>query len=79
MKATLEFNLPEDQSQFDIAVSASKMYAALWDIEQFLRNKLEYMGDDLSQAELSQLEEIQNEFYKILDYYSFNIDEPSGL
>lgn len=32
MKAVLEFNLPEEQNEFDLATKASKMYSALFDI-----------------------------------------------
>lgn len=34
MKAILEFNLPEDQSEFELASKAGKMHSALWDIAQ---------------------------------------------
>ena len=32
MKATLEFNLPEEQEEFNTATQASKMSAAFWSI-----------------------------------------------
>lgn len=32
MKATLEFNLPEEQEEFDRTQQAGKMHSALWDI-----------------------------------------------
>jgi hypothetical protein len=34
VKAILEFNLPEEQSEFDLATRAGNMHAALWDIAQ---------------------------------------------
>ena len=34
MKGTLEFNLPEEQEEFEQAVNAGKMSAALFDIRQ---------------------------------------------
>lgn len=39
MKATLEFNLPEDQVDFDLVVQASDLYAALWDIYTWSRQE----------------------------------------
>jgi hypothetical protein len=45
MKATLEFNLPEDQAEFDLAVNGSKMYSVLWDMDQWLRAQYKYMPD----------------------------------
>jgi hypothetical protein len=34
MKATLSFNLPEEQGEFQAAVDAGKYRAALWEISQ---------------------------------------------
>lgn len=34
MKAILEFSLPEDQPNFDLATQAGAMHSALWDIAQ---------------------------------------------
>jgi hypothetical protein len=45
MKAILEFNLPEDQEQFNIAVKAMDWALLAWDIDQFIRNKIKYEQD----------------------------------
>lgn len=42
MKATLEFNLPEDQEQFNVAVKAMDWALLAWDIDQSLRKLLKY-------------------------------------
>ena len=73
MKAILEFNLPEDQEQYDIANNASRMYLALWDIKQLLRSKLKYNPDGLNTEQLTQWEWMQDEFYEILDNHNFKI------
>ena len=46
MKAVLEFNLPEDQSDFDLAVNGAKAQVALWEMDQWLRAQYKYMSDD---------------------------------
>jgi hypothetical protein len=46
MKATLEFNLPEDQSDFDLAVNGAKAQSALWEMDQWLRSQYKYMSDE---------------------------------
>ena len=46
MKAILEFNLPEDQIDFDLAVNAAKAQATLWEMDQWLRAQYKYMPDD---------------------------------
>ena len=45
MKAILEFNLPEDQSDFDLAVNGAKAQVALWEMDQWLRTQYKYMSD----------------------------------
>ena len=49
MKATLEFNLPEDQSDFDLAVNGAKAQLALWEMDQWLRSQTKYAPDDISE------------------------------
>jgi len=45
MKATLEFNLPEDHIEFEMAVNGSKMHSVLWEMDQWLRTQYKYMSD----------------------------------
>jgi len=49
MKATLSFNLPDDQGDFDAARLGSKALAALWDIDQRCRSLLKH-GDPSEQT-----------------------------
>ena len=42
MKAILEFNLPEDEEQFDVASRGMDWALIVWDIDQLLRKKLKY-------------------------------------
>lgn len=38
MKAILEFNLPEDQRDYDVVNQAQKVQSFLWDFSQQLRS-----------------------------------------
>jgi hypothetical protein len=42
MKATLEFQLPEDQAEFTAATQGQQAKAALWDIAQHCRGVLKH-------------------------------------
>jgi hypothetical protein len=42
MKATLQFTLPDEQSEFDAARLGSRALSALWDIDQHCRSLLKY-------------------------------------
>jgi hypothetical protein len=41
-KATIEFNLPEEQSDHDVAMNAGKMYCALFEIYNVCRAEWKY-------------------------------------
>lgn len=74
MKAIIEFELPDDQEEYEMAVDAPKMYNALWQIKQLLRSKLKYNPDSLTDIELKQWEIIHDEFYGILDNKNLKLD-----
>ncbi len=42
MKATIEFDLPQEQHEYQIAVAASELYSALCDIDAYLRNEIKH-------------------------------------
>ena len=67
MKATLKYNLPEDEKDFNMACKAGDLTDALWGIEQHLRSvDRRETGDDI--------EKIREEFYNILTRYDINLD-----
>ena len=62
MKAILEFNLPEDKEEFDVASKGMDWSLVAWDIDQLLRDKLKY-GKLLPNTRET-LEEIRNNALK---------------
>ena len=42
MKAILEFNLPEENSDFQAAISGHNYKSAIWDFDQLLRSEMKY-------------------------------------
>ena len=42
MKATFEFNLPEEETDYKICVNSTKMYLALFEIFKTCRNEWKY-------------------------------------
>jgi hypothetical protein len=46
MKATLEYNLPEERPEFELAVNGAKMQLVLWEMDQWLRVQYKYMPDN---------------------------------
>ena len=64
MKTTIEFNLPEDEEQFNAANKGMDWALLTWDIDQLLRNKLKY--SDLLPNTRAELEEIRNTLNEML-------------
>ena len=65
MKAILEFNLPDDQAEYDLCNKAQEMSHALNDVRNYLRNKVKYEEMPADKWELC--DEIYQEFYRLLE------------
>jgi hypothetical protein len=74
MKATIEFNLPEDKYEWDNAIRADAMYLALWDLSQELRSMWKYK-EYKTEEEYAIVETIRDKFYEILNQHNINLDQ----
>jgi hypothetical protein len=72
MLVKFEFNLPEDQHEYEIMSQAQKTQSFLWDFSQQLRSWYKYHHDfkDADDA----LNQIRDEFYRLLNEHEVNID-----
>ena len=65
MKATLEFNLPEEGTDFRYAMSGHDMAMILTDLVIFLRSKIKHEISDPDQ--LNAYENVRDELNSLLD------------
>ena len=72
MKATLKFNLPEDREEFEQAVRASDIHAALWDFKQKLRGHIKY--EEHSHEVYEMLDKVRDELNQSLTDYNVNLE-----
>ena len=72
MKATFEFNLPDDQDEYEIMSQATKMLMCLWDIGEALRSWEKY-GHQFTDAN-DAVSKIREDFYRTINDYEVNID-----
>jgi uncharacterized NAD(P)/FAD-binding protein YdhS len=72
MKAIFEFNLPEDQKEYEVAQQANKMQSFLWEFSQQLREYQKY-GHQFKDAN-DAVNGVREEFYRLLNNYEVNID-----
>lgn len=45
MEATLKFNLPEEQVEFNDAINGAKWQYVVWELDQWLRTNTKYAPD----------------------------------
>jgi hypothetical protein len=72
MDATLKYNLPEDQFEFDNAVKSNKMWLALTEIKDELRAIWKY--EELKENQFEMVERIREKFFEILTENEINLD-----
>ena len=62
MKATLSFNLPEEREEFELAQQGSSCSIVLFDLDQFLRNKIKY--ENLTELEEKIYQELRDKLHE---------------
>jgi|TARA_R110000782_G_scaffold247908_1_gene334759 myo-inositol catabolism protein IolC len=61
MKANLEYNLPEDQEQFNVASKGMEWALLVWDLDQMVRKLVKYHPEEYDTKTLDHVrEEIHN-------------------
>jgi len=74
MKAILEFNLPDDQQDFDLAINGMKFWSVLYDLDQSLRTKTKYAPDSLPQDKYDAYQEIREELRELMSNNNISFD-----
>ncbi|MEY3311609.1 MAG: hypothetical protein RL348_942 [Bacteroidota bacterium] len=73
MKAILEFNLPDDQDDFQDAVNGQKWRLMVWNFDQHLRSQIKY-NDKLSEEQYKVYEEIRDMLYQKMGEDGLSLD-----
>lgn len=73
MKVILEFNLPDEQSEYTVASKAISWYSIVWDIDRWLRERLKY-GHKFKNAD-DALEAARDELYLIMERNKVDFNE----
>ncbi len=74
MKAILEFNLPEDNQDFNMAVNAMKFWSVLYELDQNLRAKTKYAPDDLPQDKYDAYQEVRELLHQLMNEENVNLE-----
>ena len=65
MKAILEFNLPEDQPEFNNAIKGGDWKHVCWQMDQYLRKRVKY-DEGLTEEQLEVYEDMRGEFWRMM-------------
>jgi hypothetical protein len=74
-KATIQFNLPEEQSEFDLANNASKYYSVLWDLDQYLRNFVKYPSDREDPILTDTMAKVRDELWRLMNEHNLDLNQ----
>ena len=73
MKAVLEFDLPEENTDFQAAINGHNYKSAIWDFDQLLRSEMKYK--ELSDDSYKSLKWCREELRKILEQDNLFIEQ----
>ena len=75
MKATLEFNLPEEKSEFNFANKGSDWWHVCWEMDQWLRGNTKHAPDSMSEDEYNAYERCREKLRELIDSQGLNLDQ----
>lgn len=75
MKAILEFELPEDQYEFNFATQGSDWRNVVWKMDQWLRGNIKHVPDSMSDDELKAYERCREELRDLINSRGLNLDQ----
>jgi hypothetical protein len=74
-KVTVEYDLPEEQSEFNDFNNAGKYYSVLWDIDQYMRDKVKYASDDTPELYKEAIQMVRNELWKLMKEHNLDLNQ----
>ena len=75
MKATLKFNLPEDQNEFNFATQGSDWWNVCWLMDQWLRGNTKHAPDSMPEDEYKAYELCREKLRQLIDSQGLNLDQ----
>ena len=74
MKAILEFNLPDDDQEYDLANNAMRFWNVLWELDQELRANTKYAPDDMTDEDYDAYQKIRDKLYELMRENNVSLD-----
>jgi hypothetical protein len=74
-KATLTFDLPEEQDEFHTVNNAGKYYSVIWDLDQYLRNFVKYPSDREDPILTDTMAKVRDELWRLMKEHNLDLDK----
>lgn len=74
MKAILEFNLPDDDQEYDLANNAMRFWSVLWELDNVLRANTKYAPDDMSDDDYDAYQKIRETLHELMRDNNVSLD-----
>lgn len=74
MKAVLEFNLPEEESDFNLACKGKDWWYVCWNLDQYLRKQLKY-NDNISEDAREVYEDLRHKLWEEISDRNISFDD----
>jgi len=74
MKAKLEFNLPDDEHEFKMAIQGASMHSVLWEMDQWLRGITKYAPDSMSEDTYNAYKKCREQLREFMSDDNINFD-----
>lgn len=75
MRARLDFNLPEEQTDFNLAVKAPNLYSVLWELDSYLRAKTKYAQEEDNDIEIQTYDKVRTWLHNELSGHNIDLYE----
>jgi hypothetical protein len=75
-EAILKFNLsePEDLEEFELASNARKYSLVLWELDQYLRNKVKYPAENAHDEYTDAMAQVRDELWRLLNEHNLDLN-----
>jgi hypothetical protein len=73
MKATIEFDLPEEIDDYKIYNMAREMHSMIWDFSQHMRSESKW-NESLTDDQDKYLDVLREKFYDLVNEYNIDLD-----
>jgi len=73
MKAILEFKIPLEEENFELALKSRDWYNVVWDLNQWIRSQTKYAPDTMSEDTHKALSETRNKLFELLEHNNLKL------